>query len=353
MTERPSRLSELDLFKSLLVVGMIATHVLQLLSRQMPPWTDRFAEFINLVTFSGFLLAMGIGLGLARSRPRSWWSRLLPVLMLLVATYVSSFAFALLVDRERLTADLVVDVLTLRRLFGWSEFLATFFMLYVLIAVARPVLVWVGSRLPALIAASALCLASCWLVVDQQLPLVATVVGTTQFASFPLLPYLPWFLVGIALGQAGGKVTVWHVVAAVAGTGWLIWGVVQTGELPGRFPPTPAWIVGPALALLAYFVLAQVVARRMAVPDWLVVPGRHVLSFLIVSNLAIFALRNLLGRPVANVATWLALTVVILAAIGVGWIAWEWRFASGRRAMAAGGTDKPIPGANAAQQAGR
>ena len=120
MNAIPARSQGLDLFKTMLVVGMVIAHVLQLLTRQMPGWTERFSEFINLVTFSGFLFAMGIGLGLSGGGSKTWWQRLKPVLMLLGAAWLSSIAFALLVDRVTLTPDLVADVLTMRRLFGWS-----------------------------------------------------------------------------------------------------------------------------------------------------------------------------------------------------------------------------------------
>lgn len=329
MTQGKGRLVELDLFKSLLVVGMISTHVLQLLSRSMPGWTDRFAEFINLVTFSGFLLAMGIGLGLAGDRTRPWRKRLWPVLLLVGASYLSSFAFALLVDREKLTGDLILDVLTMRRLFGWSEFLASFAVLYAAVAVGRALLVWLGSNPVALALASALCLLSSWVVLDREVLLLATLIGTNQFASFPLLPYLPWFLLGIALGRTGGRVTAWHWTGALLATGWLLWGMVQTGELPGRFPPTVSWIVGPALVLLMYLEVARRAAHAMALPGWITVPGRHVLSLLLVSNLMIFALRNLYGRPVLNIWAWLGVSGLVLAVIGGGWLVWEgWRRAS-------------------------
>lgn len=320
---RSSRLPELDLFKTMLVAGMVATHVIQLVSRMLPGWTERFAEFINLVTFSGFLLAMGIGLGLSQGRARPLWQRLRPVLLLLMAAWMSSFAFALLVDRLPLTATLATDILTLRRLFGWSEFLATFFMLYAVVAVARPLLVGIATRPWLLAIASALCFASTWLIMDQGWPLTATLIGTTRFASFPLIPYLPWFLLGIALGRAGGRLTLWHWLGAALASGWLTWTLWQTGQLPGRFPPTILWIAGPALPLLVYLLAARTIATRVAVPDWLTVPGRHVLSFLLVSNLILFTLRHQLGRPIEDIWTWLALSLAMLALIGAGWLLYE------------------------------
>jgi hypothetical protein len=323
---RRTRLPELDLFKTMLVVGMVATHVIQLVGRMLPDWTDRFVEFINLITFSGFLLAMGIGLGLSSGRARPWGRRLLPVLLLLLAAWLSSFAFAILVDRERLTSALVTDVLAMQRLFGWSEFLATFFVLYLAVALMRPLLIWVASNWFLLALASAACLASTWLVMDQGWPLTATLIGTNEFACFPLVPYLPWFLVGISIGRAGGRVSVWHWLAALAASGWLAWTLWQTGELPERFPPTVLWITGSALPLLLYLFVARVIATRIALPGWLTLPGRHVLSYLMVSNLVLFLLRNQMGWPVFNICMWLSLTTAIVVVIGAAWLIWEmWR----------------------------
>lgn len=320
-----ARSAWLDLSKTMLVVGMVTVHVLQLLSLSMPVWTERVSEFVNLITFSGFLLAMGIGVGLLMGAPQGWARRLRPVVMLLGAAYASSLGFALLVDRAPLTVELVLDVVSMRRLFGWSEFLASFFMLYLIIAVARPVLVWVAERPLALAVVSAACFAATLVTMDQGWPLTATLVGTTRFASFPLIPYLPWFLVGIALGRAGEVLTVWHWIGAAVATGWLVWSLWQTGQLPGRFPPTVLWIVGPALVLMGYVAVAQGLGQ-LRLPDWVSLPGRHVLSYLLVSNLTIFAVRNLMGKPVRSVVAWLAVSAVLLVAIGVGWLVRErWR----------------------------
>lgn len=321
MSQAPGRSAELDLFKTLLVIGMIATHVIQLVGRQLPDWTDRFAEMVNLVTFSGFMLAFGLGLGLARGAGKPLMARLRPVVLLLVAAWVSSFAFALLVDRERLTAELALDVLSMRRLFGWSEFLATFFVLYLVVALARPVLVGIATRPSTLAMATALCFAT-WLTLDQGWPLTAALIGTTRFASFPLIPYLPWFLVGIAIGRDGGRLHWWHWLLAGIASTWLAWSISQTGEWPGRFPPTVLWIVGPALPILLYLALAKWLTWLWTLPGWMTVPGRHVLSFLLASNLMLFASRRLWGRPVDEVWLWLAASAGIIGLIGAIWL---WR----------------------------
>ncbi len=65
-----SRNVELDMFKLLLVIGMIAAHVFQLLyngetGRSMI-WM--FSTYINAITFSGFLFAFGCAIQLAYLR---------------------------------------------------------------------------------------------------------------------------------------------------------------------------------------------------------------------------------------------------------------------------------------------
>jgi hypothetical protein len=55
------------------------------------------------------------------------------------------------------------------------------------------------------------------------------------------------------------------------------------------------WIVGPALVLMLYLLVARTIARRVRIPVILLGIGRHVLAALLVSNLIIFGLRYLIG----------------------------------------------------------
>lgn len=121
------RAPSLDLLKTLLVAGMISAHVVQLIAEEPPRAARVWSDYINLVTFSGFLLAFGIGAGLGGSRSKSVGRRLRPALAMLLAVWVSSFGFLLLVERAPLDRFVVREVLTTEALFGWSEFLTSFF----------------------------------------------------------------------------------------------------------------------------------------------------------------------------------------------------------------------------------
>lgn len=318
-----NRAADLDLLKTLLVVGMVGAHVIQLITFRARPEAAIFAEYANLVSFSGFLFAFGIGLGLPKpeGRKRSLWRQLRPSLLLLLAVYASSFAFALLVDRKKLDPQLILDVVTMQRLFGWSEFLATFFMLSLLTLVARPALLAIGRNPWLLVVAMLACLATTFYSTGAIVPLLPTLVSHTGFANFPLLPYLPWFLLGIWYGSH--PVRAWHFVPALAMSGYLYGVTMQTGQFPNRFPPTILWIVGPAAILLAYLWLCRFVAARVSLPDVLLTPGRHVLSFLVLSNIGFFATRYFMGKPVRTTLIAVLVTFGVLVVLSAGWYAWE------------------------------
>ena len=313
--ETRTRSAELDLFKTLLVLGMIGAHVVQLLGLRLYA-LQPYADFIDLISFSGFMLAFGWGTGLSTTtQQRSAWHKLRPTLLILCAGYLSSLAFVLLVEQRELTGGLLVEIFTARRLFGWSEFLFSFFVLYLLLAWLRPALVALASNGGTLLLAILACLLCCSVVVSVDLPLLATLVGTTNFASFPLLPYLPWFLFGIYLGRHG--LAWWHAVPAAFATAAFYGFSHHFGEPPRRFPPEPLWIIGPALWLLLYAGVARILARAFTVPPLLTLPGRRVLTFLLVSNLIIFAVRFWRDRPVRDTGQAALASIGIILVVGL------------------------------------
>jgi hypothetical protein len=294
------RAESLDLLKTVLVAGMISAHVVQLIAEEPPAGAWAWSEFVNLVTFSGFLLAFGLGVGLSagRTRLRTLRERAVPVVKILLAVWASSLGFLLLVEREPLDGWLLREVLSTEVLFGWSEFLTTFLVLYLLLAVARPAFVWVGTRPRWLLAASVLGLASTMVTTGLYWPLIGGVIGHRGYANFPLLAYLPWFLVGIHLGARGGRIEAADLALGAAATGAFLLFLWQEGRLPQRFPPGVLWVIGPGLVLGLYLWACERLGPR--VPPVLLAAGRHVLVSLVLSNLLIFGIRYLWGFPVAG-----------------------------------------------------
>jgi hypothetical protein len=322
---RPGRAADLDIFKTLLVWGMITAHCIQLLAFRPKPAAVNISEFINLITFSGFMFAFGWGLGLSRGGMKSWWDRLQPVVLLLAATLVSEIVFEWLVDRQPLTRDVLGAMFSFSRLYGWSEFLASFAVLYLLIAIARPVLIEIGARWYLLIPAIALSLLSTRLVDNRDLPFVATLVGTENFASFPILAYGGWFLLGIF--HARNPKRPWWIewgLAAIA-TGLLVQYYIAAGnQYPNRFPPSVLFVIGAALPLLIYLAVSGWLAR-VPIPRVLLGTGRHVLAALLVSNLIIFTLRYLVGYRYGQWWWTPVFAISIIAIVTIWAAALDWR----------------------------
>jgi hypothetical protein len=313
----PRRAPYLDLFKTVLVWGMVSAHVIQLLGLRLGPGAGAFSDYVNLISFSGFMLAFGIGTGLSRgARRRALAERAWPVLVMLAAVYISSLGFVVLSARRPVTPDLLADLLSFRVLFGYSEFLASFLVLYLLIALARPVLVAIAEHPLFLAVAIAACLASTYVTTDQLIPFAGTLIGHRKYASFPLLAYLPWFLAGIRLGRRDGVLPPLDLALAAIATaafGWFFW---RAGFwLPERFPPSVLWIVGPALILALYLFAARAVTDWASAPSLLLAPGRHVLASLLFSNLAIFTAQRLFYKPARSL--WMAglIALALLAAV--------------------------------------
>ncbi len=126
---------ELDMFKLLLVVGMIAAHVFQLLYNgdMYSRIVGKFSLFVNAITFSGFLFAFGCATQLAYLRkPKDKILRgklMKNGVRLLLAFYLSGFAYT----AKNLSVIEAVKILCLWRIPGYSEFLLSFAMLMPLV----------------------------------------------------------------------------------------------------------------------------------------------------------------------------------------------------------------------------
>jgi hypothetical protein len=121
---------------------------------------------------------------------------------------------------------------------------------------------------------------------------------------------------GLRLGRrdgVAGPVEVGLAFLASAAFAWVFWRAGSS--LPERFPPSIAWIVGPALPLLVYLVAARAIADHLRLPALLLAPGRHVLAALLLSNLIIFSTGRLFFKPARQPLAAVAIAVAILVAV--------------------------------------
>ncbi|REE78539.1 hypothetical protein A8990_12613 [Paenibacillus taihuensis] len=288
----------IDLFKGLLVLGMVYCHTLQFFSdQQIYPNGQRVIDVINLITFTGFVFSFGYVSELAyytktfrKAAPRM----LMAAVKTLGAFYVSGLAYRLFIDGKVLSWATVRPILLLEDMPGWSEFLWSFTYLMIAGLILFVPLNKLSGRQWLGFAVAGLLLLTTWMPYGSIHAMkLGPLIGTRDFASFPVLQYFPYYLVGILFARyrIGWD---WRVLAGAAiASGAFLWRLIaDDGALPERFPPSVWWIIGPALLLYGYYLLGKQMERYPAPFAVFETMGRNVLWYLVMSNVIIFALKG-------------------------------------------------------------
>ncbi|WP_204497795.1 acyltransferase family protein [Aquibacillus albus] len=310
-----------DYFKGLLVIGMVYTHVLQFFSDvSLFPSIHYSTQFFNLITFSGFVFCFGYVCQLAYySKPFSmvYKKMFLTGLKTLLAFYISGLAFQVFVGNQPLNIETIMPIVLLQVIPGWSEFLVSFSLIILIGLGLFPILVWISNRPITFWVITLLLLATTWIDYSQiTSTYMGLLIGTAHFPTFPVLQYLPFYLIGIyfAKYQIGLK---WkYLLVSSLGTILFIYYLVTTdSQLPGRFPPSIYWIVGPTFFLYIYYIFSKWLDRFGKGIGIFKVMGENVLFYLLISNVFIFSLDSALSLYVVGPWTGLFFTICLLLVI--------------------------------------
>jgi len=321
MSATRGRDRSIDAMKGLLVFGMVYAHVLQFFSPMgLYPVSQAVSDVVNLITFSGFVFCFGYTNQLAYySKPfgRAYRNMLLSALKTLVAFYISGAAFRVFIGGAFPDGETLRPILLLEDIPGWSEFLVSFSLISLIGVALFPALRRLAERPALLWTVCALLLLATYIpyesVRSTQLGLL---IGTTAFPSFPVLQYFPYYLAGMAFAKGGVRWGWPYAIGAAAASGTFAYVWAAGGyALPSRFPPSAAWILGPALLLYGYYLLSSYGVRALARVPGLLTAGRNVLFYLLASNLAIFAAKSRVGEYPVSPGEGLALTALLLAGI--------------------------------------
>ena len=286
----------IDIFKGFLTVQMIFAHCIQF-------YTDlekntvalHLSEYINLTTFSGFLFCFGYASYLAyfRKERREASRRLLGNAgKMLTAYYISCFCYAIFVEKLPLRADKAGELLTLKRLAGWSEFLFSFALVMIMELLLFPLFTekkkW---GIPTVMAAAVFV---CFLPHREVGSVVGSLIGGYGGTFFPVIPYSVYLAAGVwfARKKTGFRKSIFAV--ALAGTAWHVIDYIWiSGRQPSRFPLSFSYLVGAAFFLYLYYLLAVALEEKTDVlfVRCFINAGRNSLFYLLVSNLIIFSVK--------------------------------------------------------------
>jgi hypothetical protein len=307
----------IDIMKGLLVYGMILAHVIQFFSPfhlfEGSLYISDF--FINLITFSGFFFCFGYTSDLSYYRKpfkNVFCKMLVNTFKTLVAFYISGVFFRLFISNSPLQWETLKNIITLNDIPGWSEFLVSFTLVTLLgLLLFKPIQFIVERKLWFIVICAGL-LCTTFIpyesVTSTQLGLL---IGTTEYASFPVLQYFPYYLIGVFFARHRTSFNYRYLfISLVASAVFIFKWTDQDFTLPQRFPPSIYWILGPAMILYGYYLLSKVLSRFSSYLEWLLVPGRNVLFYLLVSNIIIFTLKS--KQPYWTLSTYESVGVTII-----------------------------------------
>ena len=270
-----------DVLKGAAVCCMVFAHTVQLL----PPGGDACTQFayyfVNLTAFPAFLFCFGYACRRAYlQKPRAAAARGLArgFCKTMAALYACGLAWLLCTGGfgPKAAAKLLLAL----QLPGYSEFLLSFALLYVL--------VW-G-------------LALTWFPYSRvHLPVLGALVGMQGASVFPLAQYAAYFLLGAWFSGRTARFSAPVAMCAALGTAAFYVFYAVRGEYPARFPPTALWVAGGAAWVYAAWLVCMRTASWRAVRALrLAFAGRHSLWFLTASNIMLFVLHRAGLRPGAG-----------------------------------------------------
>lgn len=287
---------KIDVLKGILTLQMILAHCIQFYTDLEKNTVALYiSEYINLTTFSGFLFCFGYVSYLSYfTKERRESSRRLFGNMgkLLAGYYISCFGYTIFVEKLPLRMDMIGELLLLKRLAGWSEFLFSFALVMAMELLLFPLFTekirWgLGGM-------TVVALLVCFLPHREVGSIVGSVIGGYGGAFFPVVPYSIYLIAGVFMAreQAGFKKSVFAI--ALAGTIWYIMDYKWvSGMQPSRFPLSFSYLIGASFFLYLYYLLSVVLESKKNVwpVKYLADVGNNSLFYLLVSNLLIFSLK--------------------------------------------------------------
>lgn len=319
----------LDILKGILTFFVITTHTFSFFPFQPVSYfsarlTNLYVVYTCLPTFSCFILILGYlcyKAYIAKQMDKTLLFKKLGknFVKTMLTYYVSAISFVFFIKRS-LSPAVLKDILLLRYVVEYSEFILTFAFLYVVVFLFEKPLRRLNTT--AWIILVVLSLASTFFPYELvKEPLLAVFTGSTLFSSFSVFQYFCYFITGIYFAKNGIKYNKWLMGAsALAMLAFLVYRVIYH-DYPTRFPPSLLWIAGGAFFVYCGLLLCRRIPENR-ITRGLAYMGRESLYCMIFSNVVIFATHwttvELGVSPKGLALTVLYVLIFVLSLVAVG-----------------------------------
>jgi hypothetical protein len=205
---------------------------------------------------------------------------------------ISGIASQLFLSSEKISPDLVYRVATIRVIPAYSEFLLSFVVITMFGAILKREVDLVTQRWAFLLAFIAASFAFSFFSQNfsETDPLISVFIGSKQFHVFPIMQYLPLFLLGVFTARNTQFFQMrsslfFSIIGAIT---LLISALIKAPIT--RFPPSVIWILISIGLVFLYRGLAMFVSEKFpnTIKHYQITLGQNVLFYLLISNLMIF-----------------------------------------------------------------
>lgn len=287
-----NRILAIDYFKSILVIIMILAHSVQLLGLSHHSFFyNKISHFANVTTFPCFLFSFGYVINKAyfKNYAKSKKRILNTFLTTIIAFFFSSFAL-FSIQNKQMTFQNIIDILTLKLTVSYSEFLLSF-AVCTLLAFFPKQLLYLTKSAKVLFITTLIFFILPFITPYASLPnFLGSILGTSPESSFPILQYLPYFLLGFYLARYDIIYNRNILILVGALSVICIIQVAIHKILPDRFPPNFYWIYLPAAYCYLLFLFCNRIGN-INLGSYFKEIGANTLLYLITSNIILFFLK--------------------------------------------------------------
>lgn len=310
----------IDIFKGLLVIGMVLVHIMQFFSDpSISPSVEYVINIGNVITFSGFVFCFGYvaEISYLEKDLKSVYKKIIKnIIKTLIAFYVSGSAYQIFVAGNLIEWNTFKEIILLNTMPGWSEFLASFaYFSFVTLILFVPFKKVLNNKVLFWIIFFSLfltCLIQYEKITINQL---GVLIGTNKFAAFPVLQYMPFYMLGMYFKKYDIKFNLVFAGGALLLSAYPLYKIIVLKAPPLRFPPSIAWIVAPMFVLYLYYLASIMLERFFLYLKPIIAFGQNVLFCLVVSNIFIFSLDSKFKKLTLKPLECIYMEVVFLAIV--------------------------------------
>lgn len=287
------RSTEIDLTKGILTIGMVFAHIIQFFSINQNILLKSISEFTNLVSFSGFYFSFGYAVWIAYLQKETipWKGVIKTVLKCYFAFLISGVTFLILACNSPLNLKVIFSVALLRSIPGYSEFLISFAIVTVVSSLCAPFVSWCTKSIKNILLACLLFIPFTFLPKEMTYdPYIGLFIGGRGFAYFPVIQYMPIFLLGVYFARHKVKYHTTLLLTCILLT--LLYILLRVNNISiSRFSPSVTWLFCSAGLVYIYYCTSILINRYCGktIKKYLNAVGQNVLFYLLLSNMIIFS----------------------------------------------------------------